>query len=231
MFAYIGDSYSELNELYRSLAKSAKFDEIRAGFSSKDNHRDGWGYAIYTQDHMYHYRTERAIFEDDHRLPKFKGPVWAVFHARSAADDSPIGGSMFSHPFFAASDKERIFLCQNGTIPRRMLPDGFPKHKMGTEYVLDNLVGYGVRAGVKRSITEFKGTNTNWLIMRIGRDATKPSIYCLNRYVKTDNPDRNEYYTMYQKRLPHGRAVFSSTLMKNGVSGGSVLPYSKLVRI
>lgn len=231
MFAYAGNSRAELNKLYSSLLRSAQFDEIRAKFApTSAQHRDGWGYVIFNNERLHHYRTAKAIFEDNYTLPYLTGKIFALFHARLASDDSPNHGCIFSHPFSMASDLKVIFICQNGKIPNALLPKEFPQNKMSTEYTLELIAKYGTKDAIKKVIGMGKST-TNLLILEIDRQSMKPLIYCLNRYKKTDDSDKNEYYTMYQKKMRYGNAVFSSTLTKHDITGGSVLPYAKLIRL
>lgn len=231
MFAYAGTSRAELNKLRSALRKSAQFDEIRAKFApGSAQHKDGWGYVIFNNGSLYHYRTAKPMFEDKHEMSHLTGKIFALFHARLASDDSPNHGCVCSHPFSMTSESKVIFICQNGKIPNALLPKEFPLDKMSTEYTLELVARYGVKDAIEKVVEMGKST-TNLLILEIDRKSMKPTMYCLNRYKKTDNLDKNEYYTMYQKKMRYGNAVFSSTLVRHDIIGGLALPYSKLIRL
>ena len=229
MFAYAGSSRAELNRLHQSLLRSAKFDPIRKRFDSVNpQHKDGWGYVIFDGERLCHYRSGDPIFADKHIIPHLGSNIFALFHARLASEDSPKHGAIFSHPFFMASDSKLIYICQNGKVRNALLPKDFPANKMSTEYTLELITTNGVNTGIKKMIG-LGQSNTNVLILEIDRKTMKPSIYCLNRYIKTKDSSKNEYYKLYQKKMPHGNAIFSSALVSD--IGGSSLPYLKLINL
>ena len=208
MFAYAGTSRKDLSALFRSLKKAAKHDEMLTWKEeSEKQHRDGWGCAIFAEDKLFHYRTQKPIFEDDEFLmPHINGMTYAIFHARKTL--KPKGLPMFSHPFVAETGRELLFLAHNGGLEDQK---AVPENMVDSELALRKIAERGGLEPALAELEAMKWTALNLLLLRIDRCTRQARIEGLNRWY-TDDASKAAYYKLYSKSLGGGKAVFSSTL-------------------
>ena len=220
MFAYVGESNEELAELYEALKRASENDVIRVKYGKSKEHRDGWGYVINAANGIFQYKTGRAIFDDDHELPRAEGMMQAIFHARLASDKGKIG-SIFSHPYFAAAEDRMIWLAHNGALKENAATD---PNLVDSEYILKSVTNRGMDGGVEES-KRATDTALNLLVLEVKRSTMSASLKYLNYYPKDD---MKEYYDMYHSRMRGGAAVFSSTLKEYGLRGAEKVKYGTL---
>jgi predicted glutamine amidotransferase len=219
MFAYSGDSRNDLEMLHAALKSSAE-DDSTITWSDDRQHRDGWGCVIFTKNDLIYYRSETPIFDDESfEIPEFSGAVHAIFHARKASPNTPVGASIFSHPFTASIESKLIFLAHNGGIrgPRM-------NNLVDSELALKVIAEAG---SLEKSLPELKSrtaTALNLMLLSIDRASRKAELKCFNYWVKEG---RDEYYRMYSRRMSGGSAVFSSTL-KTSI-GGTACKTGKII--
>lgn len=220
MFAYIGDSNEELMQLYSALKKAAAYDQIATEFKvGFEKHDDGWGYAIAGDDgSLRHYRTSRPIYEDAHTIPRMEGNFSAIFHVRKASDGAAVVPS-FAHPFVEDSEGELIFFAHNGSLEKGPLAKelGFKGVAIDSELAAKLFA----RDGAKCMTLLEKNTKSalNLLIMQIDKVTGRVQVSYKNYYVRKD---REGFYRLYLASLPHGKAVYSSTLGVFGINGSAV---------
>jgi glutamine amidotransferase len=218
MFAYVGNSRKDLGTLYAALKKAAEYDRT-VTWSKDKQHRDGWGCVILTRDGLIHYRTRTPIFDDDFRLPAFRGRVYSIFHARKASGAK--GNPIFSQPFVAESDRKVFFLAHIGELKAHI-----PKNTVDTEHALRKIVEKG---GLENALTQLKKetkTALNLLLLEIDRESRGAGIRVFNHW-KPGKED--EYYRLYRKGMGGGRAVFSSTL--NYGLGGEACARDEILKL
>jgi predicted glutamine amidotransferase len=232
MFGYVGSSQKEVDALYGALKKASSCDprlkEMVPGHDGR--HRHGWGYVIRTSHQLFHYRTPRALDEDDHCLPVFNGEIQAIFHARLSTG-GVLGDAVFSHPYVAYTNQAIFFFAHNGGLKdtAKQVPN-----KVDSEWALDQIVGEGDIAAALPKLKENTQTALNILLMTINREARKAAISYLNWYDGRGDKKKDGYYQMYKATMSNGgEAVFSSTLgrhLMKHIAEGSKTPveYGKL---
>lgn len=222
IFAYSGSSMDELNRLYGALKKSAQRDVLaeKAGMSF-NRHPDGWGYVVITdKNRIYSYKNGNPIFEDDYTLPKIKGHLYAIFHARHAIEKYLVAAP-FNSPYVETTPRQVMYLVHNGRVN---------KDKMGKDLNYDGYLNvdceliskHVVKFGMEKSLKILEGyteSALNLIMMTYDRKRRDIDMYYKNYYVDKGKAD---YYDMYLSKMPHGKALVSSTLIKYGISGTRV---------
>ena len=218
MIAYIGSSQEDLRNLYRAFRAGSECDPyLQPAEMNCTSHPHGFGYVIFdSKGGLRHYRTSKAVYEDQAPLPELAGGIHGILHSRLASDPS-LSGPIFSHPFVASTEKEILFLAHNGGVD----PGVLPERMVDSEWVLQQMVAAG---GIEQALPLLKSRTRrhsalNLVIMAIPRAVgTTPAIYFVN-YYDTDRPGKQDYYRMFSGDMPGGRAVFSSTFKDSGIKG------------
>jgi len=165
-------------------------------------------------------RTGRAIFRDDHQIPRIEGKVYAIFHARSATDSKKVG-SIFSHPYFAAADDRLIWLAHHGELEENVIT---APHLVDSEYILKFVMDNGTVEGIKKSKLATQ-SSLNMCMLEIRRDTLAASLKYMNYYL---DKSMGEYYDMHYSRMRGGGAVMSSTLKEYGIKGTTAVTHGTL---
>ncbi len=212
MFGYSGTRESDVHELHAALkcacADDPSLSAVAPGCSA---HCHGWGYVIQAENGLFHYRTARSIYQDEIALPKLEGHIRAIFHGRYASKPE-LAGPIFSHPFMVTDNSRTIFFAHNGGLE---VP-GLPERKVDSEWALEQIIAMG---GIERalpSLKEHTKSALNLLILTIGRQKESAALLNYFHYFKPKEPGKVEYYTMFEGRMPGGRALISSTLKLPG---------------
>lgn len=222
-----------MRNLYHAFRTGSECDPYLAPAEmSCTSHGHGYGYAIFDSNSgLHHYRSKKAVFEDEARLPRLTGNIYAILHSRLASD-ATLSGPIFSHPFVAATEKELVFFAHNGGVE----PDGLPDRMVDSEWALQEIVKAG---SIEQALPLLKrktkrDSALNLLIMVIARaDGNTPVIHYVNFY-DTDRPGKREYYKMFSGDMPGGKAVFSSTfkdLPIPGLQNIAEAPFGELCRL
>jgi predicted glutamine amidotransferase len=214
---YVGSSEEELQKLYTAFRQGSSCDPYlqKAGINFS-SHKDGWGYVLFDSRGLHHYRTSRAVYEDDTVLPRLTGPIYAILHSRLGSDQT-LNGHICAHPFAGATDNAVLFFAHNGGVNCDNLPAGM----VDSEWAFGQILKSGSVEKALPLLMDRTKQNAalNLLILTVPRDKTKaPSLQYLN-YYKTDNEGRVAYYQMYCADLPAGRTVVSSTIKDLPIKG------------
>ena len=115
-----GDAVGGLLAALREASRRDFVAEKLWGFTS---HEDGWGYAAACLSggswSLFFHKVRRPIWDSDMHLPRLRGKVWAVFHARKASPGMP-KNSFAAHPYpVSLADGCLAFVAQNGGISRK----------------------------------------------------------------------------------------------------------------
>ncbi len=153
-------------------------------------------------------------------MPALDGKIYAIFHARQTSNKKLVD-SIFSHPFFAATDSELLFLAHNGA-----LKFSYP-NKVSSEFALQELVKQGSLEKALPLLKEKTKTALNLLILQISRSNREATLSYFNYYLSTAK-NGGEYYDLYTANLYGGTAVFSSTLKYNGIDGARKVEFDML---
>jgi predicted glutamine amidotransferase len=232
MFGYSGTLQSDVQELYVALKSACANDPTLSAVAPNCSaHCHGWGYVIQADNGLFHYRTARSIYTDDIVLPKLEGPIRAIFHGRYASKPE-LAGHIFAHPFVAADDARVVFFAHNGGIR----VEGLPERKVDSEWALEQIMAAG---GVESALPKLKsctGSALNLLILTIGREKDTPAVLEYFHYFKPKEPDKVKYYSMFEGKMPGGRALVSSTLTLAEAKPRDLIKiqpavYDKLVRL
>lgn len=232
MFAYAGDSRNELEDLAGMLLDSARRDRVAEKLGmAKTTHPDGWGYVVCSSlgCRVGKYGTSITGERDvKAHIPPTSGKTLAIFHVRRATR-GPIGESA-SQPFWADSSNGTLYLAHNGSLDM----DGMRKDlgltgETDSEMTLNYAVRHGLPAAAM-DLWKYVDSNSalNLLALERRRDGTA-ELYASWHY-KEGSPDITAYYEMMYQHLPHGKAVFSSTLNEYGLKGRP-LPQGQLVTV
>ena len=201
-----------MHELYAALkcacAEDPSLAAVAPGCSA---HCHGWGYVIHADNGLFHYRTARSIYQDDIALPKMEGHIRAIFHGRYASKPE-LAGAIFSHPFVATDDARTIFFAHNGGLE---VP-GLPVRKVDSEWALEQIMAQGGIEPALPLLKEHTKSALNILVLTIGREKGTPAVLNYFHYFKPTEPGKVKYYTMFEGRMPGGRALISSTLTLPG---------------
>jgi glutamine amidotransferase len=206
MFAYVGSSHEDINQLYEELKKAAECDNTRSTGITK--HSDGWGFVIFTGMKLLHYRTHIPIFKDKFKLPEINGKTYAIFHARGASPISPKGSPLFSHPFVATNNWQMVFLAHNGSMKKEVMQE-LQQNSIDSEFALNKIIENGNLNSAIKELKEKTETALNLLVLTFDKKEYNPKLEYFN-YWKKENEDA--FYQMYKKEFKHGKAVFSSTM-------------------
>ncbi len=208
MFGYCGRLESDVHELYSGLKRACANDPtlpaIAPGCSA---HCHGWGYVIHADNGLFHYRTARSIYEDDIVLPKLEGQIRAIFHGRYASKPE-LAGPIFSHPFMAADDTKVTFFAHNGGVG----VDGLPERKVDSEWAMEQAIAAGDLAAALPKLKEHTKSALNLLVLEIGREKATPALLRYFHFFKPKEPGKVKYYSMFEGKMPGGRALVSSTI-------------------
>lgn len=223
MFGYIGSSSEDLLLLFQALRSSAEFDSL-AYDQSKVQHRDGWGYVIYSGGKVHYERFVQPIFSYlQESIPKVYGTTFAIFHARQAG--CPLRGSPnYQHPFRGELSGGSVFLAHNGSMSRSRLAAELDqpvdtKKMVGSEAVLRYILqerrkGKSFEDATTR-LQEFTSQNSalNVLILSLGQ-SEGPKLLVKHSYRRNPHDkDKEQYYQLKVQRFDSGGiAVFSSSL-------------------
>lgn len=219
IFTYSGSSMDELNTLYGALKKSAQRDVLaeEAGMSF-NRHPDGWGYvAITDKNKIYSYKNGNPIFEDDYKLPKMMGHMYAIFHARHATEKYLVAAP-FNSPYLETTPSKVMYLVHNGRVNKKRMGrdlnyDGYLN--VDCELISKHVVGFGMEKSMKM-LEGYTESALNVIMMTYDRKSRDIDMYYKNYYI---DKTKSEYYDMYLSKMPHGKALVSSTLIRYGISG------------
>lgn len=219
MFGYCGTSESDVHELFSGLKRACANDpSLKLVAPNCSQHCHGWGYVIHADNGLFHYRTATSIYDDQVTLPKMTGKIRAIFHGRYASDEK-LAGHIFSHPFVAADNNQVIFFAHNGGVDPK--DANYPRRKVDSEWALDQIVG---KRDFAPDLAKISAQHTksalNLLILTIDREAGTPALLQYFHYFNPDRPE--EYYRMFEGKMPGGRALVSSTM---------TLPDAKMVNL
>lgn len=211
MFGYAGNSQMDLHALYSGFKSACANDPtLQAVAPGCSRHCHGWGYVIYSDNGLFHYRSARPVYDDNVVLPKPEGEIRAIFHGRYASNEK-LTGHIFSHPFVAATNDEVIFLAHNGGVS----PENELERSVDSEWVLETIARGGGTDKVLPKLKDRTKSALNLLILKIGRAVGTPvSLHYFN-FFKPKEPGKIDYYRMYTGSMPEGRALVSSTLTMN----------------
>jgi glutamine amidotransferase len=214
---YVGNSEAELQALFQAFRQGSSCDPYlkKAGihFSA---HKDGWGYVLLDSNGLHHYRTARAVYEDDTPLPRLTGKIHAILHSRLGSDQT-LNGHICAHPFAGSNDRASIFFAHNGGVDC----DTLPPRMVDSEWAFAQVLKLGSLENALPLLMEKTKANAalNLLVLTIARDpAQPPALQYLNFYKSTE-PGRIGYYQMFTGDMPAGKAVVSSTIKDLHVKG------------
>jgi glutamine amidotransferase len=229
MVGYAGSSQEDLQNLYTAFRQGSACDPYlkKAGYNHT-SHKDGWGYVLLDSNGLHHYRTSRAVYEDETALPQLKGSFYAILHSRLGSDQS-LQGHIYAHPYVAATDEAVLFFAHNGGVDCENLP----RWMVDSEWALAQIIKAG---GLEKALPMLKestkpGSALNLLVLTIFRDNTKPPVLHYLNYYKSDAEGRIAYYQMYCGDMTAGRAIVSSTMNDLHIKGFSNVkkaPFEKL---
>lgn len=224
MFAYVGYSLDELKQLFEALKSSAKRDVIAEKVGVTPVHGDGWGYVIYDKKHLYFYKTEVPIYEDEFPNVTVNGKFYAIFHARQATDKKTVN-SRFSHPFMEAGERYYYFFAHNGYVDDEKLREklGFKGLTTDTELAAK----YYAITEDNEYLKQVTKSALNILVLKISRESGDAELLYENYYIKP----RPEYYDLYIWNGNNGTAVISSTLRYYGISEVREVEKGKLLML
>jgi len=208
MFGYAGKSEADVQELLSGLKRACSNDPTLPAIAEGcTRHSHGWGYVIYADNGLFHYRTATSIYDDATPLPPIKGEIRAIFHGRFASDPS-LAGHIFSHPFAASNDREILFLAHNGSVN----PDHSPARKVDTEWALEQIIQAGGLDQALPKLKEHTASALNLLVLSIDRGSGTPATLRGLNYFTSQDQAKVDYYQMYLGAMPGGRAFISSTI-------------------
>jgi predicted glutamine amidotransferase len=190
--------------LKQACANDPSLDAVAPGCSA---HCHGWGYVINADNGLFHYRTARSIYEDKIVLPKLEGNIRAIFHGRYASK-TELTGHIFAHPFMAADDHRVTFFAHNGGVN---VP-GLPERKVDSEWAMEQVIAAGGLAQALPKLKEHTGSALNLLVLTIDRAKGTPASLEYFHFFKPKEPGKVKYYSMYEGKMPGGRALVSSTM-------------------
>jgi hypothetical protein len=212
MFGYCGTLESDVHELYAGLMRACASDPtLKAVAPNCSAHCHGWGYVIHADNGIFYYRSGRSIYEDKIVLPKLEGNIRAIFHGRYASKLNLVG-HIFSHPYMAADDAKVTYFAHNGGVK----PAGLPELKVDSEWALEEIVAKGSLAAALPELKKNTGSALNLLVLTIDRKmGVAPMLEYFHYFVpeiREKHPDKVEYYSMFEGKMPGGRALFSYTM-------------------
>lgn len=227
MFGYVGTSTDDLAMLFRALSRAAESDQLFPD-QANNQHGDGWGYVLYSDDKVRYERMTDPIF--GHSVEPdldFTGTAYAIFHARKASSMKQTGDPKFQHPFRGDWEGGTIYLAHNGVIEKSRLASTL-NPQIETESMVDSEVGLQYilqqrRKGLtleeaSEGLEDFTGSNSalNLLILEVPRGG-RPQLFAMQFYNRdtNDGKDWAEAFQTDYLRLPSGGVgVFSSTLSR-----------------
>jgi len=217
MIGYVGTSAEDLQNLYTGFSEGSACDPYlkRAGYNFTC-HKDGWGYVILDANGLHHYRSSRAVYDDQVLLPRLSGTIYAILHSRLGSDQT-LNGHICAHPFAGSTDDAVLFLAHNGGVDC----DNLPKRMVDSEWAFSQILKAG---GVDQALPMLKertktGAALNLLVLTLSRDPAKPPALQYLNFYKTEQEGRIAYYQMYSGDMTAGKAVFSSTIADLSVKG------------
>jgi len=214
MFGYAGKSQRDLHALYSGLKVACGNDPtLQAVAAGCSRHCHGWGYVIYAENGLFHYRSARPIYDDNVVLPKLEGTIRAIFHGRYASNEK-LSGHIFSHPFVISTSDEVLFLAHNGGVS--VPPEKSLERTVDSEWVLDKIARHGATDATLREIKESTKSALNLLLLKVSRSTGTPASLQYFHFFKPKEEDKTAYYRMYLGSMGEGRALVSSTLTMDG---------------
>lgn len=211
MFGYTGAGREDLEMLFEALKVSAYNDDSSDKIRQ---HPDGWGYVILSGNGLFHYRSRSPVYEDSFRVPDIVGKFLAIFHARKASKNSPVGSQVYSHPFSHYGGSRVVFLAHNGSLKGQY--PGKVDSEVALEIVSSN---DGDLAKAEYELKRRMKSAINMLVLSFEKE--KPLEATL-KYLNFWNRDEGEerFYQMYTAKMPNGNAVMSSTIaFRLGIDG------------
>lgn len=210
MVGYVGESETDVQNLFAAFRQGSACDPYlkKAGINH-ECHQDGWGYVILHDKGLSYYRSAQAVFRDETPLPKMSGKIYAILHSRLGSDQS-LNGHICAHPFMAATDTDVIYFAHNGGVE----PDYLPPRVVDSEWAFAQIVKANSVEKVLPMLMEKTKPNAalNLLILTRPRDNTKSPVLQYLNYYKSTAEGRIGYYQMFCGDMPHGKAIFSSTI-------------------
>jgi len=119
-------SGNEIEPLAKAFMKSAENDPYRARRSGKSQHRDGWGYVLLSDGSVHHYRSARAVFEDEEEFSRLvellRGGDEVVLLAHARASSQGSQGLFNSQPFaFSTGRGFSFWFLHNGDLDKERI--------------------------------------------------------------------------------------------------------------
>ncbi|WP_456369257.1 class II glutamine amidotransferase [Thermococcus sp.] len=114
----------EMKPLLDALVKASENDPYRAARGKEGRHEDGWGYLVFRDGRLEHYRSRKAIFNDLESVQRLRdsldGFTILLAHSRAASQGSK---GMFNVQPFAFSTRRgfSFWLYHNGDLDRKRL--------------------------------------------------------------------------------------------------------------
>lgn len=212
MFGYTGTGKEDLEKLFEAFRSSAFSDDSS---SEIKQHPDGWGCVILSDKGLFHYRSSLPVYEDSFRIPDIGGKFLAVFHARKASKNSPVGSQMYSHPFSHYGNSRVVFLAHNGSLA------GQYPGKVDSEVALDIVSSSdGDLAKAEDELKRRMKSAVNMLVLSFEKE--KPGDATLKYLNFWNRSEEDRFYQMYTVRMENGSAVMSSTIASRlGIAGTS----------
>lgn len=208
MFGYHGNSEADVHALFAGLKRACANDpSLKAVAEGCSRHCHGWGYVIHAENGLFHYRTERSIYDDNVVLPRLEGRIRGIFHGRHASNPE-LMGHIFSHPFLATTDRDAIYFAHNGGINADRPLD----RVVDSEWALAEITKAGSVAAALPKLKEHTRSALNLLTLTISRASGTPATLEYFHYFKPKEADKVAYYRMYLGTMPGGRALMSSTM-------------------
>jgi predicted glutamine amidotransferase len=232
MIAFVGDGSANLGALFAAFRQGSQHDPyVQAALGKYTCHPHGWGYALYDGTDLQHYRSSAPVWQQTVELPRRPGrPLYAIFHARLASDES-LTAPICSHPFITATSQDVLLLAHNGSV---QVEDPSAGRIVDSEWALSVIANTGRIEDALQRLKTLTPSALNLLLLRIPRaDGPAPSLHCLN-YFKSNQPERTTYYRMYTADFVGGKVVMSSTfkdLPIQGLTNIQPAPFDQLFRL
>ncbi len=214
---YVGNSNEEVQNLFAAFRQGSSCDPyLKPAGIDFSAHKDGWGYVLLDANGLHHYRTARAVYEDETPLPRLSGRVYAILHSRLGSDQT-LNGHICAHPFAGSTDDAVMFFAHNGGVD---CLDAAPR-MVDSEWAFAQILKLGSVEKALAMLMERTKQNAalNLLILTISRDPAKPPVLQYLNYYKSTNDGRIGYYQMFCGDMPSGKAVVSSTIKDLPVKG------------
>jgi predicted glutamine amidotransferase len=113
-----------MRPLLEALVKASENDPYKAARGKGNQHRDGWGYVVFQDGSLTHYRSEKPVFEDMEAVKKLSGSLHGftvlLAHSRAASQGTK---SLFNVQPFAFSSRRgfSFWLYHNGDLDKEKI--------------------------------------------------------------------------------------------------------------